>query len=133
MTTTLTTIDWAALLLTPQTRWYLDRGQWDHRDPWEPGQCVWQESCPNQVIAYIEYQVAASPSDPHETGFYADELVCANHLADLIAYALDSPGGNPLVAETVVEVGVDPAYLRLMGVDPAVVARFNDGAMGCGL
>ena len=125
MTTTLTTIDWPRLLLTPQTRWYLDR------EPWECGQCVWQESCPNQVIAYIEYQVAASPSDPHETGFYADELVCAKHLADFIAYVLHVPGCNPLVDGTVVEVGVDPALLRLTGVDPAVVARFNDHALGC--
>ena len=123
MTTTLQALDWPTLLATPMTRWYLDRESWDHRDPWEPGQCVWQENCPNQVVAYVEYQVAALPGDPHETGFDAADLVCTKHLPDMIAHALQ----EPLVADTVVEVGVDPALLRLTGVSRD---GFNEAAMG---
>jgi len=119
---TLTALDWPALLATPMTRWYLDR------EPWGTGQCAWQDDCPHPVVAYVEYRVAGLPYDPHDTGFDAADLVCAHHLPDLIEYAT----GEPLVAGTVVEVGVDPALLRLTGVDPSVVARFNDGAMGCG-
>jgi len=117
---TLTVLDWPRLLNTPDTRWYLDR------EPWEPGQCVWQEGCRGQVVAYVVYRVAALPGDPHNTGFDAADLVCSKHLSDMITHALE----EPLVADTVVEVGVDPALLRLTGVDPTVVARFNDGAVG---
>jgi len=126
MTTTLQALDWPRLLNTPDTRWYLDRGDWD-RDPWEPGQCAWQDDCPNAVVAFIEYRVAALPHDPHDTGFDAADLVCSKHLPDMITHALQ----EPLVADTVVEVGVDPALLRLTGVDPAFVdAKFNKHALG---
>jgi hypothetical protein len=118
---TLTALDWPRLLATPMTRWYLDRESWD------TGQCVWQEGCPGAVVAYVEYRVAGLPYDPHDTGFDAADLVCSKHLPDMIAHALE----EPLVADTVVEVGVDPAYLRLTGVDPAFVeAEFNNHAMG---
>ncbi len=124
---TLTVLDWPRLLNTPDTRWYLDR------EPWATiGQCEWQNDCLAPVIAYVSYMVEDLPGDASPVDFLnRDGLVCSHHLPALIAYATDSPGGNPLVAGTVVEVGVDPALLRLTGVDPAVVARFNDGALGC--
>ncbi len=122
MTTTLTALDWPTLLATPDTRWYLDRHDWD----WV-GQCGWQIDCSGAVVAHVEYMVAALPGDPYDDGWNPDELVCSHHLADLIEHALE----DLIVLDTVVEVGVDPALLRLTGVDPAVVARFNDGAMGC--
>ncbi len=119
---TLTALDWPRLLNTPDTRWYLDRGLGDIA----VDQCVYQDDCPHPVVAFVEYQVAALPHDPHDTGFDAADLVCSKHLPDMITHALQEPLG----ADTVVEVGVDPALLRLTGVDPAVVARFNDGALG---
>jgi len=123
---TLTVLDWPALLAIPDTRWYLDRGLGDIA----VDLCVYQDDCPHPVVAFVEYRVAVSPSDPHVTGYEAADLVCSQHLPDFIDFVLHVPGCNPLVAGTVVEVGVDPALLRLTGVDPAVVARFNDGALG---
>jgi len=118
---TLTALDWPRLLATPMTRWYLDRESWD------TGQCGWQDDCPDAVVAYVEYRVAGLPYDPHHIGSDEADLVCAAHLSDLITHAT----GEPLVLETVVEVGVDPAFLRLTGVDPAFVeAEFNSHAMG---
>jgi len=115
---TLTVLDWPRLLNTPDTRWYLDRGDWG------TGQCAW--ACPNPMVAYAEYQVAGLPGDDEQDGWHANNPACTYHLPDLIAHAT----GEPLVAGTVVEVGVDPALLRLTGVDPTVVARFNDGPIG---
>jgi len=123
---TLTVLDWPRLLATPDTRWYLDR------EPWEgAGQCAWRDDCPNPVATCFVFQVAVLPGDAlpgeHcESSWDYQDLVCAHHLPDLITHAT----GEPLVAGTVVEVGVDPALLRLTGVDPSVVARFNDGALG---
>ena len=121
---TLTVLDWPRLLSTPDTRWYLDR------EPWGTGQCAWQDDCPDTIVACFEYRVAVLPGDAlpgeHESVWDYQDVVCSYHLPDLIAHAT----GEPLVAGTVVEVGVDPALLRLTGVDPAVVARFNDGALG---
>ncbi len=119
---TLTVLDWPRLLNTPDTRWYLDR------EPWElMSQCVCAWACPNPVVAYVEYQVDGLPGDSDDSGWHADDPVCSHHLPDMITHALQ----EPLVAGTVVEVGVDPALLRLTGVDPSVVARFNDHALGC--
>ena len=119
---TLTALDWPRLLNTPDTRWYLDTHDWD----WV-GQCGWQIDCSGAVVAYVEYRVAGLPYDPHDIGSDESDLVCAAHLTDLIEYAT----GEPLVADTVVEVGVDPALLRLTGVDPAFVdAKFNKHALG---
>jgi len=119
---TLTVLDWPALLATPDTRWYLDPDDWE----WAC-QCSWQVDCPDAVFACAEYQVCELPGDTSSTDFLDRYvIVCPKHLPDLIAHAT----GEPLVGGTVVEVGVDPALLRLTGVDPAVVARFNDGAIG---
>jgi len=117
---TLTVLDWPTLLSTPDTRWYLDR------TPWTTGKCAWQTDCHDPVVAYVEYQVVVLPGD--SIGVDCDEsgLACAAHLPAIIEYVT----GEPLVVGTVVEVGVDPALLRLTGVDPTVVARFNDGAVG---
>ncbi len=122
---TLAALDWPRLLDTPITRWYLDRG------PWGTGQCGWQDDCDDVVVAYVEFEVCGLPGDADsDHGRRCEDLVCTAHLPAFIAYATDCPGGNPLVADTVVEVGVDPALLRLTGVDPAIVTRFNDGALG---
>ncbi len=109
---TLTVLDWPALLATPGTRWYLDR------EPWElMSQCTWAVDCPDVVVACVDYQVRELPEDTSDPDFLdCEELVCSKHLAALIADAT----GEPLVDGTVVEVGVDPALL----------ARFNDGALG---
>ncbi len=125
---TLTVLDWPRLLSTPDTRWYLDRDDWAA----DMGQCACQDDCTNPVVAGFVFQVAvlpghALPGEHCESSWDYQDLVCAHHLPDLITHAT----GEPLVAGTVVEVGVDPALLRLTGVDPAVVARFNDGALGC--
>jgi len=121
---TLTVLDWPRLLNTPDTRWYLDR------EPWGTAQCAWQHDCPDPVVAYVEYRVVVLPGDsdhPDAIDFDEAGLVCAAHLPDLIGHAV----GEPLVADTVVEVGVDPALLRLTGVDPAFVdAKFNKHALG---
>ena len=117
---TLTVLDWPRLLNTPDTRWYLDR------EPWVTGQCACAWACPNPVVAYAEYEVATLPGYSINNGWHSADPVCSKHLPDMIAHALE----EPLVGGTVVEVGVDPALLRLTGVDPAVVARFNDGAIG---
>ncbi len=120
---TLTVLDWPALWGTPDTRWYLDR------TPWGTAQCAWQNDCSDPVVAYVEYRVVVLPGDsdhPDDIDFDESGLSCAAHLPAVIEYAT----GEPLVAGTVVEVGVDPALLRLTGVDPSVVARFNDGALG---
>jgi len=120
---TLTALDWPTLLATPKTRWYLDC------ESWGTAQCAWRDDCDNAVMAFVEYQIGGLPYDPHDTGLSCADLVCAAHLPDLI----EDVTGEPLVAETVVEVGVDPAFLRLTGVDPAFVeAEFNSHAMGCG-
>jgi len=118
---TLTVLDWPRLLSSPYTRWYLDRGDWDC-----VGQCGWQNDCPDTVVAYVEYEVATLPGDSVNDGWHSADPVCSHHLPDLIAHAT----GEPLVAGTVVEVGVDPALLRLTGVDPAVVDQFNKHALG---
>ncbi len=121
---TLTVLDWPRLLNTPDTRWYLvpEPDDWDVLT-----QCTWAVDCHDTVVAYVDYQVCELPDDTPDLDFLdCEELVCSKHLAALIADAT----GEPLVAGTVVEVGVDPALLRLTGVDPAVVARFNDGAIG---
>ena len=119
---TLTVLDWPRLLNTPDTRWYLDRGLGDIA----VDQCGWQIDCSGAVVAYVEYQVAGLPYDPHDIGSDESDLVCSEHLPDLIEYATE----EPLVAGTVVEVGVDPALLRLTGVDPSVVDQFNKHALG---
>jgi len=127
MTTTLQALDWPRLLNTPDTRWYLDRESWGAGQcTWGAGQCTWAIGCPDPVVAYAEYEVATLPGDSINDGWHSADPVCSHHLPDLIAHAT----GEPLVAGTVVEVGVDPALLRLTGVDPSVVARFNDGALG---
>lgn len=126
---TLAVLDWDRLLATPDTRWYLDPDEWTGKCFHSDGGC-WD--CDAPVIAFVEYEICGLPGDAaSDQGRSCADLVCADHLPELIAYALDSPGGNPLVADTVVEVGVDPALLRLTGVDPAVQERFNDGALGC--
>ncbi len=123
---TLTGLDWPTLLDTLLTRWYLVPNDWDL-----VSQCAWQTDCPDPVVAYASYDVCELPGDTSPTDFLSrDELVCSHHLPDLIRYATNCPGGNPLAGGTVVEIGVDPALLRLTGVDPAVIARFNDAAMG---
>jgi len=119
---TLTALDWPRLLNTPDTRWYLDR------DSWGAGQCIGTIDCPGPVVAYAEYEVATLPGDSVNDGWHSADPVCAAHLPDLIAHTT----GEPLVVGTVVEVGVDPALLRLTGVDPAFVdAKFNKHALGC--
>jgi len=119
---TLPVLDWPRLLSTPDTRWYLDRTPWD-----EISECSYNRRCAEMPAAYVEYQVCTLPGDTSNPNFVnRGELVCSKHLPGLIAHAT----GEPLVGGTVVEVGVDPALLRLTGVDPAVVARFNDGALG---
>jgi len=118
---TLTALDWPRLLNTPDTRWYLDR------EPWDTGQCGWQEDCRNPAVAYVDYRVARLLGGVlDDIGSDEGELACSKHLPDLITHALK----EPLVAGTVVEVGVDPALLRLTGVDPAVVDQFNKHALG---
>jgi hypothetical protein len=117
---TLTVLDWPRLLDTPTTRWYLDR------EAWGAGQCIGTIGCPDPVVAYAEYEVATLPGDSVNDGWHSADPVCAAHLPAIITHAT----GEPLVAGTVVEVGMDPALLRLTGVDAAVVARFNDGALG---
>jgi hypothetical protein len=117
-------LDWATLLDTPHTRWYLDAGSWDY-----PCNCEWTQDCHTIAVAYIEYQVCGLPGDA-DTDQRLDhgDLVCPTHLSDIITHAV----GEPLVLDTVVEVGVYPAYLRLSGVDPALVERFNAYAYGVG-
>lgn len=117
---TLTALDWPVLLATPDTRWYLDR------EPWGTGQCGWQDDCDDAVVAYVEFEIATLPGDSDDGGWHANDPVCSHHLADLITHVLE----EPLVYGTVVEVGVDPALLRLTGVDPAVVDQFNKHALG---
>jgi len=122
---TLTVLDWPVLLATPDTRWYLDRLPWSL----DTGRCAWQADCHDPVVAYMDYQIVALPGDSKDSDdIDCDEsgLVCSAHLPAIIEYVT----GEPLVVGTVVEVGVDPALLRLTGVDPAVVARFNDDALG---
>jgi len=119
---TLTVLDWPRLLSTPDTRWYLDHDSWN-----QIGHCTWAAGdCSDPAAAYAEYQVCTLPGDTFPMDLTRAGLVCAAHLPDLITHAT----GEPLVLGTVVEVGVDPALLRLTGVDPAVVARFNDAAIG---
>ncbi len=118
---TLTVLDWPALLAIPDTRWYLDCTTWDG-----DGRCAWQNDCGDPFVAWVEYEVAGLPGDPYGFDSHETDVVCSHHLPDLITHVTE----EPLVAGTVVEVGVDPALLRLTGVDPAVVARFNDGALG---
>ncbi len=119
---TLTALDWPTLLDTPTTRWYLDREPWDI-----PARCNWGVDCPYAVIAYVEYQVCELPGASSNPNFLdRSELVCSRHLPAVIEHATS----EPLMLDTVVEVGVDPALLRLTGVDPAIAARFNDGALG---
>ncbi len=119
---TLTVLDWPRLLVIPDTRWYLDHEAWD-----QIGHCTWSAGdCSDPAAAYAEYQVCDPPGDTYPMELTRAGLVCSHHLPDLIAHAT----GEPLVAGTVVEVGVDPALLRLMGVDSAVVDRFNKHALG---
>jgi len=119
---TLTVLDWPRLLNTPDTRWYLDRDDW----PWSD-RCGWANDCPGPVVAYAEYEIATLPGDAQsEENPWQGEPVCSHHLPELITHAT----GEPLVDGTVVEVGVDPALLRLTGVDPAVVDQFNKHALG---
>ncbi len=118
---TLTVLDWPRLLSTPDTRWYLDR------EPWGTGQCTWSVYCRDTVVACVDYQVRELPDDTSDPDFLdCEELVCSKHFAALITHAT----GEPLVAGTVVEVGVDPALLRLTGVDPTAVDQFNKHALG---
>jgi len=119
---TLTALDWPRLLNTPDTRWYLDREPWN-----ETSECEYSPDCSEPPVAYVEYQVGTLPGDADDWPFDWHTAVCADHLPDLIAHAT----GEPLVVGTVVEVGVDPALLRLTGVDPAVVDQFNKHALGC--
>ncbi len=116
---TLTALDWPTLLATPMTRWYLDREPWD-----EFSECSYTRRCAEMPAAYVEYQVCTLPGDTSNPNFLnRGDLVCSKHLPALIEFAT----GEPLVAETVVEVGVDPALLRLTGVSRD---GFNEAAMG---
>jgi len=122
MSTTLQALDWPRLLNTPDTRWYLDRTPWD-----EISECSHSRRCAEMPAAYVEYQVCTLLGDTSNPNFLnRGDLVCSKHLPDLITHAT----GEPLVSGTVVEVGVDPALLRLTGVDPAVVDQFNKHALG---
>jgi len=122
---TLTVLDWPRLLNTPDTRWYLDREPWSGKCSDSDGGCC---DCDAPVIAYVEYEICGLPGDAaSDQRRSCADLVCADHLPDLITQAT----GEPLVAGTVVEVGVDPALLRLTGVDPAVQEQFNKHALGC--
>jgi len=117
---TLTVLDWPTLLAIPDTRWYLDRGNLEYVE------CCRRWDCPNPVVAFVTYQVGVLPGDD-DSGREYEQWVCADHLTETITYVT----GEPLVAGTVVEVGVDPALLRLTGVDPAFVdAKFNKHALG---
>jgi hypothetical protein len=117
-------LDWATLLDTPHTRWYLDAGSWDY-----PCNCEWTQDCHTIAVAYIEYQVCGLPgdSDPDQRLDNSD-LVCAAHLPDSITHAT----GEPLVLDTVVEIGVKPAYLLYTDVAPDLMERFNAYAYGVG-
>ncbi len=117
---TLIALDWPRLLNTPDTRWYLDRESWEQHS-----QCS-NLGCTEPPMAYFEYQVSILPGDANDWTNDQYELVCATHLPYMIEYVT----GEPLVDGTVVEVGVDPALLRLTGVDPAVVDQFNKHALG---
>jgi hypothetical protein len=120
-------LDWATLLDTPHTRWYLDdRPSFVLYYIYE---CEWTLDCLGIAVAFVEYQVCGLPGDDaDDQRLDHGDLVCAAHLPDIITHAT----GEPLVLDTVVEIGVNPVYLRLTDVAPALVERFHPYAYGVG-
>lgn len=123
MTTPKAPPSWDALLGTPRTRWFSDRGA-----SWlGVARC---DLCGRPSAAILTWQVLDADGATTDT----DERIsttCGAHLPYMIK-RLTSPLSEPLAEGTVIEVEVDAAWLRLTDTPANVVERLGGHSLGCG-
>lgn len=107
---------WGTLLNLPRTRWYGDRNaDWFGMFP-----C---DECNATVVAVMEWQIG-------EFDEHYFRHACPACLPKLVTNLARS---DALAEGTVIEVEVDPAWLRLTNTPSAIVDRFGTHSLGCRL